>query len=466
MDFQQRQDGSRLVLSKGIRMGDSILVIPSDLVLFSDDFGLSKDEERLLSNDGKYEYGLSTFRLMMHMIQILQEEGSKKYYYLKSLPQSFNLPIEWGDDKLELIKGTDLYKITLEKKKWLQDALDVAQRRKNYTQKDLLWAYSVISSRSFPKSKGKVCLWPVLDYLDHDPNSKIEWIITDSEIVFKAMQDIEAGEIVYNNYGPKGNENLLNNYGFVLKDNPNDYVKVTLNSRNDDLYEEKRELLDQDSWLLFKDDDIPGGIIRSCRILLSNRLEWSISDKTGIMEISIRNEVAALMSLIELLTSKLECYRDSQKKLKEYKEQDLLVYVNGHVDILEHHAQLCTDKLASVINRADFFTLDHPDLDRDFQTSCLNKVDNDLEDLDEDTLLCLCLIHERENVGKFSSRLSYLKVLITHDEEEDNHFLNFVLPHFESEIINLQSLRWASSALSYYGGYNLDGSFGLWLPIS
>ena len=462
VDFQQLQDGTRRIVSKGISVGDFILAIPAHLVLFSDDFELSKEEGRVLSNDGKYEYGISTFKLMMHIIHLLQEEGCKKYYYLKSLPSSFNLPIEWADDKLELIRGTDLYKITLEKKKWLQDALKVAERRRNTNYKELLWAYSVISSRSFPKSRGQVCLWPVLDYLDHDPDSKIEWIITESEIKFRAMQDVEAGEILYNNYGPKGNENLLNNYGFVLEDNPNDYVKVTLNSTNVDFYEEKKQLLEEDKWLLFRDDDLPVGMIRACRILLCNQSEWSIFDNSGNTEISIRNEVASLMSLIGLLSSKLELYMASQEKVKYSKEQDLLIYINSHVDILEHHIQLCITKLESVACRADFFSLHHSDLDVEFLNLCLHK---DLEELDNDTLLCLCLIHERENSARFSSRLLNLNVIVTDDQDEDNHFINFVLPHFESESINLNSLRWASCVLSSHGGYSADGSFGVWLPI-
>lgn len=464
VEFHQLQDGSRKVLSRGIKSGDEILKIPLDLTLYSNTPHLTEEEEYILSNNGKYDYGISTFKLMLHLIDLLEIVGSQKYYYLMSLPKSFNLPIEWGEDKLGFIKGTDLYKITLEKKKWLENALVIANSKKIplkiYSRKDMIWAYSVISSRSFPKGPGEICLWPILDYLDHHPEAKIEWVISDTDITFKAMQDIECGSIVYNNYGPKGNENLLNNYGFVLEDNPNDYVKVTLNSKNDHLHDEKKNLVEEDKWLLFKDDDLPSGMIRLCRILLCNGLEWQESDKNYDREISLRNEIATFVSLVQLLEGKLEPYLQSQESLLAYKEKDLSIYISSHINILMHHIQLCKQRLDHVLVRADLFSLHHANLDQVFLNTCRKM------EIDEDTLLCLCLIHEKENLGIFSSRLSNLKALVTDDQEEEDHFINFVLPYFESDYINLNNLKWASAILTYYGGCDLEHGFGVWLPVA
>ena len=478
LDFSQRQDGTRLVISKQtIKKGDSILKIPKYLQLSSDfDYDFLESEKSTLSNDEKYQYGISTFKLMIYVLEILNSESeTEKKYYIKSLPKAFNLPIEWEQGKLDLIQGTDLYKITLEKKRWLSDATEIAARLKNdctwITFENMKWAYSIISSRSFPKGPGEVCLWPILDYLDHDAKSKIEWIITDFEIRFVAMEDIQKGVVVYNNYGPKGNENLLNNYGFVIKDNPYDYVKITLNSGNDPLYKDKKEFLEtgkfKDSWLLFLEDvGLPDGMIRQCRILLCNDFEWARLDKNlveNIQEISIRNEVATFQSMIQLLGSKLKPYLESLQKMTASENHiHLLIYTENHARILKHHLQLCEHHLNSVITFAEFFCLDSLDLDQIFLNACQS-----IEEMDEDTILCLALIHEKERNSIFSTRLSNLKFVIFNDEEEEDHFLNLVLPHFAfSDYINLESLKWASAILSIHGGYGLDGSFGVWLPHS
>jgi hypothetical protein len=117
------------------------------------------------------------------------------------------------------------------------------------TNEEFLWAFCSITSRAFPKSDSsrqqnqtqedwislsEICLYPVLDMLNHKRNHKIEWIMSDEGVGFIAREPIEAGTEIFNNYGSKGNENLLGNYGFVLKENPEDYFKIVLNTNQDD----------------------------------------------------------------------------------------------------------------------------------------------------------------------------------------------------------------------------------------
>ena len=52
--------------------------------------------------------------------------------------------------------------------------------------------------------------------LNHKRNQKIDWLMSDNGVAFVSREPISAGSQVFNNYGAKGNENLLGSYGFVL----------------------------------------------------------------------------------------------------------------------------------------------------------------------------------------------------------------------------------------------------------
>lgn len=80
---------------------------------------------------------------------------------------------------------------------------------------DYLWAYCVLSSRSFPyklidPSKEDVpseVLFPLLDALNHKPNTKITWMRSGDEetgtLSFVTGQPADQGQQLFNNYGPK-----------------------------------------------------------------------------------------------------------------------------------------------------------------------------------------------------------------------------------------------------------------------
>jgi len=70
---------------------------------------------------------------------------------------------------------------------------------------------------------------PLYDMLDHKPGHAVQWEATSSSstslnngkhrIRFRCVHAIAKGEPIYNNYGPKGNGELLVTYGFATKDN-------------------------------------------------------------------------------------------------------------------------------------------------------------------------------------------------------------------------------------------------------
>lgn len=71
-------------------------------------------------------------------------------------------------------------------------------------------------------------LFPVMDAGNHHHSSPVDWTFDPGRFSLACCKAIEAGQEVFNNYGPKSNDELLIGYGFCMADNPNDTVLLTL----------------------------------------------------------------------------------------------------------------------------------------------------------------------------------------------------------------------------------------------
>ena len=74
-------------------------------------------------------------------------------------------------------------------------------------------------------------LFPGLDAANHDDHARVEWTYDPGQFSLTLAESgvgVEAGSEVFNNYGPKGNGELLLGYGFCIPNNPHDTVAMTL----------------------------------------------------------------------------------------------------------------------------------------------------------------------------------------------------------------------------------------------
>lgn len=106
-----------------------------------------------------------------------------------------------------------------------------------------LWASTILKSRSFPAYLIKdanqtadhlhdeAMLLPLIDLLNHSSQAKVEWAVKEKneQLCFCFNSNsIEVGQEVFNNYGMKGNEELLLAYGFCIENNPADSAALSL----------------------------------------------------------------------------------------------------------------------------------------------------------------------------------------------------------------------------------------------
>lgn len=71
-------------------------------------------------------------------------------------------------------------------------------------------------------------LFPGLDIGNHSNEAKIDYNFNPGRFDIKTNTATPAGEEVFNNYGPKGNDELLLGYGFCIPDNPHNKASLSL----------------------------------------------------------------------------------------------------------------------------------------------------------------------------------------------------------------------------------------------
>ncbi|SCU98902.1 LAFA_0G20758g1_1 [Lachancea sp. 'fantastica'] len=196
--------------------------------------------------------------------------------YIRALPKEIASPLVWNPKELDLLGNTNL-RTSIAKKlesmfaEWKvavgqvaeikQDvALEIAQVEDILGQGEdqiyakitskvfanslqlswwsfpaFLWSSIVFLSRAFPEKvvngladPSRIILLPVIDLLNHDYRSKVEWRQSNDSFCLEILEDIEEGCEIFNNYGGKGNEELLWGYGFVLEENICDTVALKI----------------------------------------------------------------------------------------------------------------------------------------------------------------------------------------------------------------------------------------------
>ncbi|KAF2804952.1 SET domain-containing protein [Mytilinidion resinicola] len=162
-------------------------------------------------------------------------------------------PLWFNDEELAYLKGTNLlsngvpreqtsigFREGIYKEQWklgiaeLENASDPTEE---FTWDLFLWAATIFSSRSFTSdlftTSGNTnasfpILYPVLDIFNHRIGAKVGWQFDNGNFSLYLEENVEQSQQIFNNYSPKGNEDLLMGFGFCIPDNPYDQLVVRL----------------------------------------------------------------------------------------------------------------------------------------------------------------------------------------------------------------------------------------------
>lgn len=230
-----------------------------------------------------------------------------------------------------------------------------------------LWASVIFKSRSFPSYLLKECaieiseldllqedvamLIPMVDLLNHSPKAQVTWGGSNGLFSLESMDTYLSGEQIYNNYGQKGNEELLLAYGFCLEGNPADTVAlkikippellpelekngISLPSISDyttsivklDKPDGKADQTSSDGLLFFiSKETVPENLIQVFQWLVKSRWESSLT---------LRMKLSGLNHLRQALELKAQLI-DVNRAAKSENEVSIRIYLKGQKLILD-----------------------------------------------------------------------------------------------------------------------------------
>ena len=171
------------------------------------------------------------------MVRLMQEKRKDKDSafspYLQSLPEDFNLLLDWSPAEIDNLEGTYLYTTAKEDqggKLLLKNyANNVAPKlSEQFTDAEFLFAAKAVTSRSFSVQEGGngsndgPFLIPYVDLLNHSESCSCTSIKRDphtKSFFMESERSIAAGEELFHKYGQGlTNSQTLQTYGFVAED--------------------------------------------------------------------------------------------------------------------------------------------------------------------------------------------------------------------------------------------------------
>ncbi|CAO0790009.1 unnamed protein product [Mucor circinelloides] len=326
-------------------------------------------------------------RIVQTVYLLLQKhlgEGSFYWPYINILPKVIKTPLIFDDSDMRYIQNTNLESATRERKAALfldfekiVEHLPQEIYKDDITWEDFLWGYSVFTSRAFPytlidptsKDQSEV-LFPLVDALNHKPNTKITWSRNgDPEtgsLSFVAGQAYNMGEEIFNNYGPKSNEELLLGYGFCFEYNEFDHIAIKPNFSQDPNQETKLNILKQCQvssgnadplTFYFHRSNLPESFFQLMRVLVMNSIEtehYAICADARLLDfVGYRNEITMISMTLSLLKSKLHAIKSVHLETEHipYWQKFALMYRTGQEDVLNATIKKVEEKKHNLIQQ-------------------------------------------------------------------------------------------------------------------
>jgi hypothetical protein len=255
--------------------------------------------------------------------------------HVQTFPESFNTPLFWEEQHLELLKGSIVYHLVgMMKRRMDSDWESIhAPLSEQYpqligsaTSQRYLWAMSSIYSRAVEIIRGGKtvrCIPPLVDMGNHNPNEcdesieSLSYLPEEDAICMVSSRDRSAGDEIYVVYGRYPNSKLLYSYGFVVDNCPHKAIDLwprvpptTVKAS------EKQQLLlshpltavqTYDFTGTLRDHYISPALLATVRIIAMNEEEMQFCENAFAGElISVRNELAAYNSLLNLIISRMQ----------------------------------------------------------------------------------------------------------------------------------------------------------------
>ncbi|KAF9286243.1 hypothetical protein BGZ68_003082 [Mortierella alpina] len=272
LEFREDSDGCGSVYSStDIAEDEVFLTIPFSPLVLTD--GLAR---KALPKSAEALDGRTALTLFL-MQQSLLKDNAFFHPYLDMVPDKIHTALEFDDQDMEHLRGTNAYLTVKELQQNLRqkfnDTMHIVgsdlRERDGYTWEKFLWAETVLSSRAFPAHlfgggiEGEIVLIPLADTLNHKSRHKATWIKTQQGLEMSGAATSKGGQL-FNNYGPK--------------DNKDDMVTLKTNFSRDPDQERKSAILKQigitdETIHYLRMDSLPELLLIAMRVMAMNPAE-------------------------------------------------------------------------------------------------------------------------------------------------------------------------------------------------
>ncbi|KAL7637375.1 UNVERIFIED_CONTAM: hypothetical protein RMT77_012103 [Armadillidium vulgare] len=170
--------------------------------------------------------------------------------YLRSLPNSYSTLYFCSENEIKILPDY-FFTIANEFQRKVRSCFHTLDRiwkklhllgkvSSSLIMSEIEWAWFTVNTRcvyldgpnfSFLKDDNKFVMIPYLDMLNHscDAETVAEYSVQNNAFEIRTLIGYKAHDQVFINYGPHNNFKLLTEYGFVIINNPHDYIKITIN---------------------------------------------------------------------------------------------------------------------------------------------------------------------------------------------------------------------------------------------
>jgi len=310
-----------------IKEGEPIVMIPSSVLI-------SNQRIKTESFLKDFTEWTGIFSLEPTLVWLLVERtnpNSPWKPYLDILPESFPThPLSWTQEELNEAKGTALPDTTNAIREALKRTYEHLLEKLvtpnpnvfpagSFTLETVTWAYQVVNSRSWlVKTAGgeyDLVLVPLADMLNHQPGAGAGSLSEDGTFFsINATRDYEAGDQVFDTYGPKSNYELLSAYGFVLPDNPDDFMTLHFSLKPSNLVHSIVEpilnTVDPNyKSIKIRPNKVPVELLRVFRLSVMEFGELELlNEALQGKGVTLKNELRAFRSAIRSLSGMLQTF--------------------------------------------------------------------------------------------------------------------------------------------------------------
>lgn len=326
-------EGAGIFSVGDVKRGDTLINIPFNLCISVEKILESKLKIIFDENPGLLQYPDEVIALgLMHG---LGDKDCDWHQHILTMPSTFNTPLYWSDEEVDMLKGSVIFHLTGMMKRRLAADFEALHEPLIQEYPELLhsanlqkyiWAMSVIYSRAigiYRHGDYIRCITPLIDMANHSPAEcgpgieTLSYSESGDFLYLVCSKDAPPRTQIYVRYQAYPNSKLLYSYGFVLSDCPDRAIDLwprvpptAYRAQDKDVLLKSQPLTAEQTYDFkgtIRDHYVCPALLATCRVIKADEADWANIENAFRGEIiSVKNELAAYESLYGLIIARMQ----------------------------------------------------------------------------------------------------------------------------------------------------------------